>query len=210
MYILILDLVMYLLRINNEPDQSNTFIGVINYLVKLLKFREVVLSHISRYPLAQIEDLYKLTYQAAFGSEHAVKGINSARKWLLREINQLEEGSAESLFDPISADGQILRVHLRPYLETGADPELLIEAFVKTANEYRGSLELLLNYWKIVEYTVEICEILSEPARLRLFFSKMEADGFPAVHHSRPYQENYNPHYRVVSRDYLPPDIMNL
>lgn len=50
-----------------------------------LNFQPIALEHCSRYPGLQVEDLYKLVHQAALGSEHAVKDIEVARQWLMRE-----------------------------------------------------------------------------------------------------------------------------
>ena len=86
-------------------------------------FQSIVIVHCSRYPELQVEDLYKLTHQAALGSEHAVDDITTARQWLVRELDQLPESSVELLFEEISPDKSIVRVHLKPYFEAGGDLE---------------------------------------------------------------------------------------
>ena len=166
-------------------------------------FRMIVLAHYSRYPLSQIEDLYKLTHQAALGSEHAVKDIKTAREGLVREMAQLAAFSVEPLIDEISPDECIVRVHLKPYLEAGGDPENLLQAFIRTANEYQGSVELLGQYWKSIEGMSQQGEIMFPPDSLRSFIERMESLSFPAVHHSAKYQGAYHPSYRVIARDFL-------
>jgi hypothetical protein len=42
-----------------------------------------------------------------------------------------------------------------------------------------------------------------QPDELKAFFDKMEAQGFPAMHHSEVYKRLYRPAYRVVARQYL-------
>jgi len=88
----------------------------------------------------QIQDVYKLLHQAAMGSEHAVSNPESARGWLIRELAEMGEGVPEPLIDPISPDDEIVRVHMRPYVAAGYDPDLLLDAFIRTANEYRGDI----------------------------------------------------------------------
>ncbi len=167
-------------------------------------FRSIVLSHYSRYPHSQIEDLYKLTYQAALGSEHAVKDIKSARQWLAQEMAQLSTCSAEPIIDEISPDKGIVRVHLKPYINQGFDPEHLLQAFIRTANEYQGSIGLLRRYWKRIEEMAQEGEIVFSPDSLRSFIERMKTLSFPAVHHSAQYQAAYHPSYRVIIRDFLP------
>jgi len=38
---------------------------------------------------------------------------------------------------------------------------------------------------------------------VRLFFTRMEEQGFPVVHHSKLYKRLYRPAYRVVAKQFL-------
>ena len=95
--------------------------------------------HLARYPEMQLPDFYKLVHQASMGSEHAVTDERRARSCLEQELARIGEGPEEPMLDPIRPDGAVLRVHLRPYLASGADPDRLLEAFVRTAGEVAGS-----------------------------------------------------------------------
>ena len=159
----------------------------------------VIKSHISRYPVLQIQDLYKLLHQASMGSEHAVPDLDTARNWLTRELFEMGKGFSEPLVDPISADGEIVRVHLRPYISAGYAPDLLLDAFVRTANEYKGDARTLEIYWQAATKmgcysSVEMDE----------FFDPMKTRDFPPVHHSSEYVHIVRPAYRVVALAYCP------
>jgi hypothetical protein len=166
-------------------------------------FRDIALSHFSRYPLLQIEDLYKLAYQATLGSEHAVQEKAAARTWLLNELDEMSAGPNEPLLDEIAADGNIVRVHLQPFISSGGDPELLLQAFIRTANEYQGSTELLQQQLEMIGQLSGEGALPFHFAHLSSYFKEMEYSGFPAVHHSTQYQKAYQPSYRVVCRDFL-------
>jgi len=159
-------------------------------------FESILKSHLARYPEMQIQDVYKLIHQAALGSEHAVTNPKAARAWLKQELAQMGEANAEPMIDPISADGQILRVHLRPFLAHGGDPESLLTAFVRTANEFHGDKQTLKNYWDIATRL----EVFPSAA-LDDFIQSMK--GYPAVHHSAIYTRRYRPAYRVILQKYL-------
>jgi hypothetical protein len=165
--------------------------------------RDILVDHARRYPQWQPEDLYKLVHQAALGSEHAVDDEARARAWLVREMAEMGTGPDEPLLDPISPGGAIVRVHLRPYVRLGFDPDSLLEAFVRTALEFRGLPE-------------RIAAGLTEAARLahdgRLAFpeddlvrllGRVQAAGLPAVHHTTAFTSHYRPAYRVVAREFL-------
>lgn len=106
----------------------------------------VVQDHHTRYPGLQIRDLCKLLHQAALGSEHAVSDRGSVERWMTRELAEIGEGPVEPLVDPISHNRDIVRIHLRPYVAAGHDPRLLLDAFIRTANDYHGESRLLEQY----------------------------------------------------------------
>jgi len=157
-------------------------------------FAPILKSHLARYPEMQIQAIYKLIHQAALGSEHAVTDRHAAGVWLEREIMQLGDEDAEPAIDPISADGQIVRVHLRPFLAENGDPEALLTAFVRTANEFHGDEQTLKNYW-------DIAMGFFPPAAMDDFIQSMK--GYPAMHHSEIYTQRYRPAYRVILQKYL-------
>ncbi len=163
----------------------------------------MIKAHLLRYPQMQIADLYKLLHQAALGSEHAVRDEQAARDWLERELLQMGEGPDDSLMDPLSPDGQILRVHLRPYLRAGKNPETLLRAFIQTANEWRGSPKKLKEYGAAAARLAQAGTGSIRREEIDAFFAKMEEQYFPAVHHSKDYQRLYRPAYRVVARKFL-------
>jgi hypothetical protein len=149
--------------------------------------------HLNRYPKMQIQDVYKLLHQASLGSEHAVSNPESARRWLVRELAEMGEGISEPLIDPISPDGKIVRVHLRPYVAAGYDLDLLLDAFVRTANNYRGDIQLLEQYW---QDAVGMARFSTR--EMDDFFSALKEKNYPAVHHSAEYGKHFHPAYRVV------------
>jgi hypothetical protein len=166
-------------------------------------FQEVVVFHMNRYPAMEIEDLYKLVFQAAMGSEHAVASVESARQWLERELSTLDEVSDEPSSEPLSPDGSLVRVNLRARIERDGRMDDLLDAFVRTANQFEGSPDKLRAYWSEVEEMALAGAIPFQKGDLETFFAEMEAQGLPAVHHSTTYREQYHPAYRVVLRELL-------
>jgi len=166
--------------------------------------RHILAGQVARYPRLALVDLYKLIYQAALGSEHAIHDVAAARNWLNRELAALGEGQNEPILDPISPNGHIVRVHLRPYIAAGGDPVTLLNAFIRTANEYRGSQATLVRYWSYAKRLAETGELPFPPAALASFLAGAQAQQFPAMHHSPAYRETYHPAYRVIARHFLP------
>ena len=168
-----------------------------------MAFWRILVNQANRYPRLEARDLYKLAHQAALGSEHALTDVAGVRRWLEMELAEMGLGPAEPLLDPISADGGIVRLHLRPFVAEGGDPSALLDAFVRTAQEFHGSVETLRRY---LRYAVKIDLGGNLPFTVEAmvhFFAHMETLGFPAAHHSDQYERAYRPAYRVVHRAYL-------
>jgi hypothetical protein len=163
----------------------------------------ILAEHARRYPRLEVADLYKLLHQAAMGSEHAVSNEEAVRAWLERELATMGPGPEEPLVDPIAPGGEIVRVHLRPFLAAGHDPEALLDAFLRTADEYRSSVERLRRYWETAEQMALRQQLPLAPDELGEFGERMAQQGFAAIHHSATYQHLYRPAYRVVARAFL-------
>lgn len=165
--------------------------------------RRILALQCKRYPLMEVQDIYKLIHQASMGSEHAVQDLAITRSFLEREVNELADGPDEPLEDFISADGRIARINLRPYLASNASLVKLFDAFVRTANEFEGSTSRLKRYCSYAERLTGEGSISFSHIAIRAFFDQMEAQGFPAVHHSTAYATAYQPAYRVVLYELL-------
>ncbi len=166
-------------------------------------FRRILVLHCIRYPLMEVQDLYKLIHQASMGSEHAVQDLDVTRAFLEREVDELADGPEEPIEDIISADDQIARINLRPYLTSNASLENLFKAFVRTANEFEGSTMRLKRYRSYAERLTGESSFAFSRTAIRSFFDQMEAQGFPAVHHSASYATAYQPAYRVVLYEFF-------
>jgi hypothetical protein len=190
-------------------------------------WRQVVVAHATRHPSLGVEDLYKLLHQGVFGSGHAVDDVRGARAWLEKELQRLasetplrghevgrgsprdsprglaSEGTeeAEPLFEPVAPEARIVRVHLRPFLARGGDPEALLAAFVATANRTPGSREVFM----CAASAAGTAGVGSwSPLEWERFVSDRARVGLPAGHHSPAFEATYRPAYRVIAADLLP------
>jgi hypothetical protein len=165
--------------------------------------RRILADQVARRPRLEIQDLYKFIFQAALGSEHAVRDAAAVRDWLERELREMGAGPEEPAVEPLSPDGRIVRVNLRPYIAAGGDPQALLEAFIHTANAHRGTSAELRRYWETAEQMAKEGQLPFGADELRAFIARMEALGLPAVHHSKAYELAYRPAYRVIAREFF-------
>ncbi len=168
-------------------------------------WRCILLEQAALRPLWQHQDLYKLAFQAALGSEHAAPGEAAARRWLDDEMAMLGASPEDLPIEGISPDGRLVRVNLRPYFAVGGDMEGVLQAFLCTAVAWQGTRQVLQQY---IDWAVELeagGDLVFPVEEMHAFFDKMAEAGYPAAHHSAIYREKYQPAYRVVMREYLPP-----
>ncbi|MGC4047895.1 MAG: hypothetical protein QM758_29220 [Armatimonas sp.] len=170
--------------------------------------RSVILAHAARYPLWEIVDLYKLLHQAAMGAEHAITNETGVRNWLTRELAEIagQARPEEPFIDPLTPDGALVRVHLRPFLQRGLEPEALLQAFLQTAREITPAPERLTEYSREAIALAEAGELAFESAALEAFFAERAEQGYLAYHHSAQFEEHYRPAYRLIARPFLPPE----
>ena len=168
-----------------------------------LSIKNLLLEEIKKHPHSKVEDIYKYLHQAAFGSEHAVKDTAAVKKWMENEIAKLDFSISDDLIDNLSPDGKLARINLRPYLQKGYDVKILLDAFIKTANNFKGSTRNFKLFWKAAGELAKEKKMIFTVEEMNSFFEEQSKKEFPATHHSKEYEAEYKPAYRVVDLKYL-------
>lgn len=161
-------------------------------------FQKVVAAQLQRYPAMQVEDLYKLVFQAAMGNEHLMTDSAAVHGYLIHEMESIQASSEEPLLEEISPDGEVVRLNLRPFKAQNGDHQELFSAMMQTAHAFQKSPERMEQYWRDLEQMAKSGAIAFDAAAMQSFFREMREKGFPAVHHSAVYEEKYAPAYRVI------------
>lgn len=167
-------------------------------------FQKVVHEQLQRYPATQIEDLYKLVFQAALGNEHLMTDSAMVHDYLIRELESIQASSLVPSFEEISPDGEVVRLNLRPFKARQGDHRALFRAMMQTARTFQKSSENLEKYLNDLEQMANSGAIAFDAAAMQSSFREMRAKGFPAVHHSAVYEEKYAPAYRVILKKFAP------
>ncbi len=173
---------------------------------KLMK--DILIEHSQRYPYLAMDDLYKLIYQATMGPEHSLSNKYRVRDWLWTELNSLGPGPDDPLIDPVSPDGKIVRIHLRPFLKLNLNQEKLFHAFMHTAQIISPSTKRLSKYSDLAKGLAADRHLSFDMDKISKHIQRLRDSGFPAVHHSKIFKDNYMPAYRIVARDLIPEEIL--
>jgi hypothetical protein len=167
-------------------------------------FRATIDTQLQRYPAMQIQDLYKLVYQAALGNEHLLTDSAMVHDYLIQELESVRADSAEPLLEEISSDGAVVRLNLRPFKARNGDHHALFQAMMQTARTFQQSQESLEQHLSDLEQMAGSGAIPFDANAVKSYFREMREKGYPAVHHSAAYKEKYSPAYRVMLKKYAP------
>lgn len=166
--------------------------------------RQLLLDHLKKYPLMQLQDCIKLLYQSRFGCGHFLPDPAQVMMRLQNEYRDciFSEGP---LFEPLGSD------YCRLYLSALDTSKLSLETL--------GSLFTYSSQQPVSDektFEADLAQ-LGEMIRLRelpfslsdwkAFSARYRSDGYPAVSHSDAYRRAYHPAYRVLHRscrDYWP------
>ena len=173
---------------------------------------ELIRGHSS--PAMTPDDVYKLVHQGLAGPGHAAPSRGAATAWMLTEIAELRNSAGgivplpgEPLLVPVRPDSSIVRVNLRPWMAASGNPDVLLDAFLETADAIHPSpSQLAGDFAGVTECLLKAVvagDLRLDEAELERTFTRAVKAGHPAGHHSEQYRSAYRPSYRVVERSRL-------
>ena len=146
---------------------------------------KIIDKHKKIYPNIQDQDIYKLIFQSHFGSGHAISNKFKALSYILNELETLQPNKID-LYEEISTS--ICRVNLSPYKTYGLDPYYLFEVFLKSS-DIKGNKE----------------DFINDLNKAKIPFTRLDN-----VHHSDIYRQTYNPHYRIIEKQYITQEMKDI
>ena len=163
------------------------------------KTRELLMNHYKQYPKMEIQDMLKYIFQSSFGCEHMVSSEGFAIDYIKKEYASTVKGDNPSTD---ALDGEYSRVSLS-YLDKELSAETLGRLFYLSAKKEPQGKE------NLEKKLLTLKELVNDGA---LPFSTYEAEkiinewadsGYPAIHHSDAFRNEYHPAYRVIDNKYV-------
>lgn len=162
----------------------------------------LIQEHLARRPGMESRDVYKLLYQGVRGPEHLITSPTAFTEQLTAEWESLDLAGGDPLWEAVRSDGSLMRLNLRPYKAKGGQLDRLVTACLETGHRLWGTRTELQQAWH--NFTTACKDPAWSglaPQEVESFTSWLEANGFPAVHHSERYRSLYHPAYRLVAAD---------
>ena len=155
------------------------------------------------YPESRLLDIYKSCFQDYMGAEHLVTDSERVKAYLDEELatTTLDE-LMPWYYEPCGIDSNYYRVSIRAIKENIISEEMLLDAFVRSANSVeRPSVESWRNRWHVIIGTIDQMQLdLPLYEEDKQFIDSILSAGKYAISHSPEYREAYHPHYRIVIR----------
>lgn len=165
------------------------------------------------YPQSRLLDIYKSCFQDYMGAENLVTDRQRVKAYLDEELNtNTLEDLPPWLYEPCGAEGNYVRVSIRTVKEGIISPDLLLDAFIRSANPANPpSVASWCNRWHEILEVIDTMN-LNYPnyTEDKLFIDSILSIGKYAISHSPEYREAYHPHYRIVERNIFEREILTL
>jgi hypothetical protein len=165
------------------------------------KVRDLIVCHQRRYPMMQIEDVYKLIYQSIMGPGHLLSDEKRAFAALKKEIAN-SPGREKDIFVDISLNIKLVRVNLNVFAKKSGYADKLFSAMKKTAVAIQPDKEKFQEVWETIgEMLLNRNLTIGNYAKWILLTDRLSRDSFPPIVHSSIYRRLYSPSYRVILYD---------
>ena len=154
------------------------------------------------YPKSHLLDLYKSCFQDYMGAEHLVSDRERVKAYLNEELNTTDINDLpEWYYEPCGIKGRYVRVSLRTVKDGLITEDMLLDAFIRSANTKRPSVKSWSRRWhKIIGAIDKMNLDLPDYDMEKQFLDSILYVGKYAISHSADYREAYHPHYRIVER----------
>ena len=175
------------------------------------QIRSAVESQLKAYPKSTLQDLYKNFFQDYFGPGHMVSDTASAGAYLDRELVSFEQ-AAGAYYEPTGYNGNFYRVNLSVIKEGIISRDVFFDAFLRSVSSIQPiTAEEWKKEWAKIDAVIYRMNLsLSKYVQEReMLFSLLEEGEF-VMHHSEPFSEEYDPHYRIIERDIFLKEILPL
>lgn len=178
-------------------------------------FERAVIQSIDRqmhtYPKSTLKDLYKSFFQDKFGPGHIIADRAAAERYLQSELSSYTEASGE-VAEPTGWQHNFRRLNLSVLKNELIPYDLFLDAFVRSVNGVKPiSIEAWKKEWQAIEAIIRSLNLAlpDYDTDLAAITQKL-TEGNYVGHHSDPYTEAYQPHYRIVSRQIYEEELLPL
>ncbi len=181
---------------------------------------EAVIGQFTIYPKSRLSDIYKFFFQDKFGPGHLLADTALAGAYIRRELSEMDSVTFSPCIDSIGWENNFVRVNLVLIKKGVLSYRGLFEAFIESTAGYvlpdisswEKEWNMILDVVSGIEVEMiggniiprkggrKLSSVLPDFEEERLRIEQELKKGNYVGHHSRIFNEEYDPHYRIVSK----------
>ena len=175
------------------------------------RIRHSVERQMECYPHSTLRDLYKNYFQDRFGPGHIIADEGAADRYLRYELANATSFDGDD-YEPTGYEERFQRVNLGVIADGRVPYDVFFSAFVRSVN---GIEPITIEQWR-----EEWGEIDAVIAKMGLELENYEDDraeiealikgGDYVMHHSKLFEQHYDPHYRIIESEIFRKEILPL
>lgn len=168
-----------------------------------------VQSYLARYPKATLVDIYKGNFQDKFGPAHLLTDRDAVETSIIKELQRAQSLEID-YYQPCGWKGNFYQVNLSVIRDRKVSLDEFIHAFMASANGIDTTLNASwVKEWEIIQRAVRtVAPDLKGFKEDSTLLANMLKEGKYVVHHSPVFNANYQPHYRIIRKDYFEKTIL--
>ena len=167
--------------------------------IKNDRTKKSILTHFNNYPKMELYDMLKFLFHSAFGCDHLVNSLEKAEEYINFELNALNPtiSKIEKL------DGNYSRLYLG-IINKGLSVKTLAKLFYLSAKKENNATHLLEQKLKVLETIILNKELPFNHSEFLSICNEWKNANYPAIRHSKTFNQEYKPSYRVISNKFIP------
>lgn len=161
-----------------------------------------VRGYFEKYPEATLQDIYKGSFQDVFGPAHILTDRQAVIRYIESEL-KASTSFEEDDYQPCGWQGNFYQVNLKVIADGRVPMDVFVDAFMASANGIDTTLTPhWINEWELLQQAVrKVAPALEGFEEDSILLSHLLKEGKYVVHHSRIFNANYQPHYRIIRKD---------
>ncbi len=161
------------------------------------------------YPKATLQDIYKSFFQDNYGPGHLMENPEGAKAYVVRELQSFSSAAGPD-YEATGAESNFVRVNLQVVKDGRVPLENFLDAFMRSGKQFQvPPVEAWSKKWEEIESVIESMNLdlpgfKEDAEKIR----RQLSEGDPTMHHSRIYEQTYDPHYRIILRSIFESEIL--
>ena len=177
-----------------------------------LAIRQAIEKQLEIYPNSTLCDIYKSFFQDAYGPGHLIQDTAYAIKYLKYEVEKSEESNCKT-YEQVGIGENFYRLNLVLIKENKIDIQTFFNALLRSVElSPKPEITQWAKRWSEIEKTSSLFKdkIAGNYEQDKEFIEQMLSKGEYMMRHSKLYNANYHPHYRLIHRSIFEQEILPL